>query len=165
MYDYPAPIVTAVQGDAIAAGAFFALASDVVVAATGARFWFNAAQLGLAPPLALVRKLMQITGMNLAKKLLLVGEPVEAGLLFDANAIFSAVALDQVPFETERVVNRLIRSAPISLRAIKAAINLPLLSEDDLQVVRLIEEARDSKDGVEGVRAQIRKRGPKFVGD
>jgi enoyl-CoA hydratase/carnithine racemase len=165
MNDYPAPIVAAVQGDAIAAGAFFALASDVVIAAAGARFWFNAARLGLAPPLPLVQRLLQVTGMSLCKELLLIGEPVEAGRLSQAHAIYSAVALDQVTIETERVVDRLARSAPPSLRAIKAAINLPLLTEDNLQVAKLIEEVTVSNNGLEGVRAQIKKRDPNFIDD
>lgn len=51
--DYPLPVVAAMQGDAIAGGAFFAIACDFVVAAEDARLWVSLVQIGLAPPFPL----------------------------------------------------------------------------------------------------------------
>lgn len=164
VHTYPLPVVATVQGDAIAGGAFFALAADVVVAADAARFWLNLAQIGLAPPRQLIRNLMGLAGASLTRELLLLGEPVEAEHLAAARVITSAVPGERLEQETNSFVARMAQNAPLSLRAIKAAINLPISTEDHRHVDDLIAKARGSQDGREGVKARLEQRRPRFIG-
>lgn len=165
IWNYPLPVVGRIQGDAIAGGAFIALAPDFVVANEDARIWFSLVQIGLAPPWILTRQLARRVGFSLARDLLILGDPVSPRLLADANVITAAVPLDELDAEVSRVVDRLARNAPLSLRAIKATLAAEPYEElphDD--VSEMIAAARDSEDGREGVKARLEKRMPQFVG-
>jgi enoyl-CoA hydratase/carnithine racemase len=163
--NYPLPVVAIMQGDAIAGGAFLALACDFVVAAEKARLWVSLVQIGLAPPWPLTRRLAEFAGPAFARELVLLGDAVEAKRLAEANMIVSAVPADDLESESERIVDRLARNAPLSLRAIKATLSArdyEAIPRDD--VVTLIHTARDSEDGREGVKARLERRMPVYAG-
>lgn len=74
----PQPVIAAVQGYAIGAGAEFALGCDLVVAADDAEFAFPEAGLGLSVTGAASRLLPLLVGPLRAKELVLFGERVDA---------------------------------------------------------------------------------------
>lgn len=74
----PQPVIAAVHGYAIGAGAEFALGCDLVLAAEDAIFAFPEASLGLSVTGAASRLLPLIVGPLKAKELLLLGERVDA---------------------------------------------------------------------------------------
>ncbi len=163
--DYPLPVVAAMQGDAIAGGAFFAIACDFVVAAEDARLWVSLVQIGLAPPFPLTRGLLELAGPAFARELVLLGDPVTARRLAEAKVIFSAVPKDQLKEAVDKVVDRLAKNAPLSLRAIKATLAARAseeLAHDDIK--QMIALARDSEDGREGVKARLERRMPQYAG-
>lgn len=165
IWHYPLPVVARVQGDAIAGGAFIAVACDFVVANEDARIWFSLVQIGLAPPWILSRHLAGRTGFSLARDLVLLGDAVPARRLADANVITSAVPLDALDDEVNRVVDRLARNAPLSLRAIKATLAAePYQQLPHDHIEALIHSARDSEDGREGVTARLERRMPQYTG-
>jgi len=162
---YPLPVVARVQGDAIAGGAFLALFCDFVVAAKDARFWVSLVQIGLAPPWALTRRLTELATPALARELVLLGDAVPASRLAAADVIAAAVEPEELDAEVEKVVDRLARNAPLSLRAIKATLSANAYQElphDDVE--SKIVRARDSEDGREGVKARLERRMPVYVG-
>ncbi|AYG03145.1 enoyl-CoA hydratase/isomerase family protein [Gryllotalpicola protaetiae] len=162
---YPLPVVAIMQGDAIAGGAFLALACDFVVAAEKARLWVSLVQIGLAPPWPLTRRLAELAGPAFARQLVLLGDPVEASRLAAANMIASAVPAEDLSAEAERIIGRLAQNAPLSLRAIKATLAAKDYAElDHDNVVELIHTARDSEDGREGVKARLERRMPVYAG-
>jgi enoyl-CoA hydratase/carnithine racemase len=165
MHDYPLPVVTRMQGDAIAGGAFLALFSDFVIAAKAARFWVSLVQIGLAPPWPLTRRLTELATPALARELVLLGDPITAERLADADVIVSAVEPGELDAEVDRIVSRLAQNAPLSLRAIKATLSAQPYQEapyDDVEA--LIVRARDSEDGREGVKARLERRMPQYAG-
>ena len=162
---YPLPVVARVQGDAIAGGAFVALFCDFVVAAKDARVWVSLVQIGLAPPWPLTRRLAELATPALARELVLLGDPVPASRLAEADVIAAAVDPAELDAEVERVVDRLARNAPLSLRAIKATLAATAYAEvDHADVESLIALARDSEDGREGVKARLERRMPVYLG-
>lgn len=74
----PIPVIAAVHGHAVGAGAEFALGCDLVVAAEGARFRFPEVGLGLSVTGGLTKLLPLFVGPVKAKELLLLGEAIEA---------------------------------------------------------------------------------------
>ncbi|MEX2555153.1 MAG: enoyl-CoA hydratase/isomerase family protein [Actinomycetota bacterium] len=163
--EYSLPVVARMQGDAIAGGAFLALFCDFVVAAKEARFWVSLVQIGLAPPWPLTRKLVELAPLALAKRLVLLGDPMPASALAEADAIAAAVAPEELDAEVERVVERLATNAPLSLRAIKATLSAKGYVEAPHEhVLELIAAARDSEDGREGVQARLERRMPQYAG-
>lgn len=76
--DAPVPVVAAVHGAAVGAGAALALACDVVVMAEGAFFSFPFGELGLMPEGGLSATLATRLGTARATRVLLTGERVQA---------------------------------------------------------------------------------------
>ena len=167
MRKYPVPIVGALQGDAIAGGAMLAMHCDYLIAAEGAKIVMPLSQLGIAPPWILSSRTVHRMGPALSREMLLLGFPISADRLYRANAINACVPRERFDAEVARVVDRLARNAPLSLRAVKAAltrideagIGLDVTAED-----RLTRIALDSVDAKEGQAARLEKREPKFVG-
>jgi enoyl-CoA hydratase/carnithine racemase len=165
MADYPLPVVGRIQGDAIAGGAFVALFCDFAIAAKDARIWVSLVQIGLAPPWPLTRKLLDLATPALARELVLLGDPITADRLAEADVIAAAVDKDDLDAEVDRVVSRLAQNAPLSLRAIKATLAASAYAEvDHSDVVAKIVAARDSEDGREGVQARLERRMPQYAG-
>lgn len=162
---YPLPVVTVMQGDAIAGGAFVALFCDFVIAAKPARLWVSLVQIGLAPPYPLTRKLTELATLPFARQLVLIGDPIRAEQLADAHVIASAVEPDELEAEAGKVIERLSQNAPLSLRAIKATLNAkPYEPVKHENVLTMIAMARDSEDGREGVKARLERRMPVYAG-
>ena len=162
---WPLPVVAVVQGAAIAGGNELALHSDFVVASESARFGMSLAQIGLAPTWFLTRKLMEVAGPVLTREILLLGDPVPAPRMAALGLISRCVAPDELDGEAAAVVDRLVRNAPLSLRAMKATINRQLDHYDLIEHAdtdALVRAASTSDDAKEGVRARMEHRTAEF---
>jgi enoyl-CoA hydratase len=99
--DLAVPVIAAVQGPAVGAGANLALACDIVVAGPGARFDFPFTKLGLHPGGGATYFLVTAAGRQRALKILLEGgsvtaqQAVEYGLAVSVaeDPVHSALAL------------------------------------------------------------------------
>ena len=163
----PLPIVTAVEGPAIAGGCELALHCEFVIASQEASFGMSLAQLGMAPSWFLAKKLMELTGPVATREILLLGDPVPAQWMFDRGLIARLASADQVDMELAKIVDTLSANAPLSLKAMKALIIRQLDYRDDIHhedVDTLLQEARQSDDSKEGVRARLEKRKANFTG-
>jgi enoyl-CoA hydratase/carnithine racemase len=74
----PIPVIAAVHGHAVGAGAEFALGCDLVVAAEGTRFRFPEVGLGLSVTGGVTKLLPLLVGPVKAKELVLLGEAIDA---------------------------------------------------------------------------------------
>ena len=164
---WPLPGVAVVQGAAIAGGNELALHSDFVVASDKARFGMSLAQIGLAPTWFLTKKLMEIAGPVMTREILLLGDPVPAARMHELGFIARCVAPEELEEATDAIVDRMVRNAPLSLRAMKGTIHRQLafrnlVDHDDTD--ELVRAAMRSDDSKEGVRARMEKRPANFTG-
>jgi len=165
---HPLPAVAVVHGDAIAGGCELALHCDFVVAAETARFGMSLAQIGLAPTWFLAKKLMEVAGPVGAREVLLLGDPLPASRLRDMNVIHSTASADGLEAAAARVIDRLSKNAPLSLRAIKALLVREMAFRDGVyhaDVDALVNATRRSADSKEGIAARLEKRQPVFKGE
>lgn len=165
---WPLPVVAVVQGDAIAGGNELALHADFVVASTRARFGMSLAQIGLVPTWLLAKKLLEVAGPVASREILLLGDPLPAGRLYELGVIGRVADPDDLERVAGTVIDRLAANAPLSLRAMKALLVREMAFRDDIpheDVNALIEKARASKDAAEGIRARLEKRQPVFTGE
>lgn len=163
----PFPVIAAVNGYALGGGLELALACDLRVAAEGARFGLPEAKVGSMPGAGGTQRLTRTIGPARAKELMFTGEFVDAaeahriGLV---NKVFPREGL----MEGARALARTIASrAPLSLRAVKAAVNLcqDVSLEAGLAFERTAHAVlRGSRDRREGIQAFLEKREPNFVG-
>jgi enoyl-CoA hydratase/carnithine racemase len=164
---YPLPVVAAMQGDAVAGGAMLTMHCDLIVAAEGARLAMPLAQLGIAPPWIMTSRTIDRLGPALGREIVLMGFPITAERLYAHNAVNACVPRERFQEEVDRVVNQLADNAPLSVRAVKAA--LTSISEagfydEHPHEESLVRQALDSQDAREGMRARLERREPVFQG-
>jgi 2-(1,2-epoxy-1,2-dihydrophenyl)acetyl-CoA isomerase len=164
----PYPVVCAVNGVAAGAGANLALACDIVLAARSARFVQSFAHVGLIPDAGGTWTLTRRLGEARAKALSLLAEPVPAETARDWGLIWG-VEEDAALMEAARALTARLAEGPTygyarAKRAIHAAgaqgFDAQLALEAELQ-----RECGASPDYVEGVRAFLAKRPPRFTGE
>lgn len=163
---WPLPVVAVVQGAAIAGGNELALHCDLVVASSAARFGMSLAQVGLAPSWFLTKKLLEVGGPVLTREILLLGDPLPAQRMADLGLIARCVPPEELQATASGLIDRVVRNAPLSLRAMKATINREMAFRDGIEHAdtdQLVRAAIRSNDAKEGVRARMERRDADFT--
>jgi 2-(1,2-epoxy-1,2-dihydrophenyl)acetyl-CoA isomerase len=134
----PQPVIAAVHGYAIGAGAEFALGCDLVLAAEDAAFAFPEVSLGLSVTGAASRLLPALVGPLKAKELLLLGERVDGktahgiGLV---NAVVPAGELmDRALMWAKKIAGHPSEAATMAKRALDAGLDGTLEGALELEV-------------------------------
>jgi 2-(1,2-epoxy-1,2-dihydrophenyl)acetyl-CoA isomerase len=160
------PLVAAVNGAAAGAGASFALACDLVVAAESAYFLQAFRRIGLVPDAAATYLLPRLVGKARAMELMLLGEKLPARTALDWGLINRCVAdADLMPTALE--LARALADGPYSLGLTR---ELVWKSFDSAWADQLEAEAYgqggavSSEDSKEGIAAFLEKRPAKFKG-
>ncbi|MBS0242548.1 MAG: enoyl-CoA hydratase/isomerase family protein [Proteobacteria bacterium] len=162
---YPLPVVAVVHGDAIAGGNELALHCDIVVASKAARFGMSLAQVGLAPSWFLAKKLLEVAGPVITKKILLLGDPLGAEEFHKLGLISHLAEPADLEKTASTIIQRLADNAPLSLKAMKALINREMQFRDGIpheDIDLIVDKARTSQDAQEGMKARLEKRKPAF---
>lgn len=135
-WDFPKPVVMAVNGLAVGGGANFALANfgDVVLASKQAKFRWPFAQVGASPELGSSLVLPQLLGLTEAKRLLLTGAWLDASEARRLNLVSELC-------EPEHLLPRALEVAAALGRAdtaplIKELLNAPLRAQLDETLLR-----------------------------
>jgi 2-(1,2-epoxy-1,2-dihydrophenyl)acetyl-CoA isomerase len=163
----PLPVVCAVNGIAAGAGASYALACDIVLAARSARFAMAFVKIGLVPDSGATVLLTQRVGEARARALAMLGEAVDAARAEAWGMIWKAVDDASLATEAEALAASLARAPTAALASMKRlfavagsnTLDAQLDLERDAQG-----EAGRSADYAEGVRAFLEKRAPVFKG-
>ena len=137
----PVPVVAAVHGYALGAGAEFALGCDLVVAAQDARFGFPEVGVGLSVTGGISALLPRTVGPVRAKELLFLGEHLsadEAHRLGLVNTVVPAGTHEQVALE---LAQRLAAQPPAALALAKSLLDHGLDSTEPAAFDREVDAA------------------------
>jgi 2-(1,2-epoxy-1,2-dihydrophenyl)acetyl-CoA isomerase len=161
------PVVCAVNGVAAGAGASFALACDIVLAAKSARFVQAFVKIGLVPDSGASCFLTRSIGEARARALAMLGDAIDAETAASWGMIWKAVDDEALTTEAEKLTAGLARSATGALSRMKRMFAMAgtnsLHDQLDLEAALQGESGRTA-DYAEGIRAFQEKRPPVFRG-
>lgn len=164
-FELAKPIVARVDGYAFGGGFELALACDIVVASDRAVFALPEARLGLVPGAGGAFRLARQLPLKIAMGYALTGRRLPAAEALRLGLVNEVVPAAELDACVDGWVADLLRSAPLSVRAIKEAVmrsvDMPL--EQAFRTRYHWEERRmRSADAVEGPRAFAEKREPRW---
>ena len=156
----PMPVIAAVDGAALGAGTQLAIACDLRVATSAARFGIPAGKLGLMVDHWTVQRLALVAGFSPAQAMLLAAEEVDGDAALRLGLVHRLGTLDDALAWGERVATL----APLSVAGHKLALNRLTHTLDDADVTEAVRRAWASDDVAEGMAAFRERRPPEFRG-
>jgi enoyl-CoA hydratase len=156
-----APVIAAIDGPAMGAGAQLASVCDLRVATPTSTFAVPAARLGLMIDQWTVERLAREFGWPITRGMLLAAEVFDAERLFATGAVHRLGTLD----DALAWAGQISRLAPLSIAGHKLALEVVAGDvEPDERVLAAVAAAWGSADAEEGRRAFLEKRRPDFRG-
>ena len=140
LYCFPKPLITAVNGAAIAGGCGIATFADITLAVPEAKFGYTEVRIGFIPALVSVLLRRQI-GEKRARELLLTGEIIDAAEAFRLGMVTEIVPAENLLQRAHEVAAKFLEASPTSLRRTKRL----LLQYDEKEVAQEIELATRRK--------------------
>jgi E-phenylitaconyl-CoA hydratase len=161
------PVIAALNGVAVGGGLEMALACDIRIADTNARFGLTEVRIGSLPASGGTQRLVGAVGRTIAAQMLFTGELISAEQALAAGLVSELHAPDDLMGRALGLAQVIAENAPLSLVAIKkalrAATDLPLAAGFELERA-LYGALTLTQDREEGRKAFREKRKPKFEG-
>jgi enoyl-CoA hydratase/carnithine racemase len=165
---HPKPVIGALRGWCIGGGFALAMACDVRIASTTAKFRTGDAYLGVVPSWGMsLTRLVHYIGRNRTMDMLILGEDLSAQKALELSLVTRVVADDNFEAEVAHVAARVATGAPITFRAIKETVRAqywnspPAAQELESRWAELNDASQDSQEGKAAFRE---KRAPVFKG-
>jgi enoyl-CoA hydratase len=166
---FPGPVIGAVNGFAITGGFELALACDLLIASSEARFADTHARVGILPGWGLSQKLPRLIGIGRAKELAFTGNFIDAQQALAWGLVNRVVAPAELLPVCQKLAADMLSCDPASLRGYKQLIDAGFATtyEEGLRL-----EARVSRDHARAItpemvakrRAAVQERGRRQSG-
>lgn len=160
------PLIAAVEGFALGGGMEIAMACDLVVAASDARFGLPEVTIGLLPTCGGLFRGPRALPVNVARELVLTGDPLPATRASELGFVNRLTEPGGALDGALQLAERITRNAPLAVQACVRALD-DALGGDTLGWAAT-EAAKGtvlpSADAVEGVEAFLRRRAPSWTG-
>ncbi|MEY4425878.1 MAG: hypothetical protein RL535_176 [Pseudomonadota bacterium] len=159
------PVIAAVCGHALGGGCELAMHADIIIAGEQARFGQPEVKIGIMPGGGATQRLTRAVGKFAAMKILLCGDPFDANTALNMGLVCEVVPDAVVETRAQQLAQQLAALPTMSLQFIKEAViegmNLPL--DQGLQFERKsFQLLFSTADKIEGIRARLEKRQPRF---
>lgn len=158
------PTIAAVDGDCVGGGCGLALACDLRVATSNARFGITPGRLGLVYPLHDTKLLVDIVGPAQAKRMLYTAALFDAGEAHRIGLVDLLGGDGELQSIVDGLVNAIAANSPFTTQRTKAIIRRILdgTTDDDPASAAEFDAAFEGADFAEGVSAFLEKRRPSF---
>lgn len=164
----PKPTISFIRGYCIGGGCELSMATDIRIAATGSRFAIPVAKLNILIGYKEMRRLVRLIGPGRANYILMSGRQVDAQEALRFGLVDHVLPDDEITDYVYGLAQEMAPLAPLSQRRHKEIMQIAL---DNPGLDDLTPEQRDlpfanfdSADFIEGRRAFLERRPPRFEG-
>jgi len=163
----PQPIIAAIRGFALGGGLELALACDIRIAGEDSQLGLTEVNLAIIPGGGGTQRLPRLVGRGKALEMILTGGRIDAREALRIGLVERVVPATEVLSSAQALARTLAEKAPVALRYAKEAVvkGLGLPLEDGLRLENdLATLLRTTDDRIEGAKAFLEKRKPRFAG-
>ena len=132
--NFRCPVIAAVNGFALGGGCELAMACDIRIASSNARFAQPETGLGITPGFGGTQRLPRLVGAGIAKELIYSCRQIKADEALAIGLVNKVVEPENLMEEAMKLANRIAASAPIAVANAKKAINDGLQTNMDAGV-------------------------------
>ena len=164
LYDFPKPVIAAVNGPAIGSGMSLATIPAFTLATPWARFALNEVRMGFVPAVGASFLLHQV-GEKRTRELLLTGRMLKAQEAMQMGLVTEVVAAEELMQSAQSLAQTLQLNSPQAMLALKQLLarhahrQLDEVIEDAIEVNA---QQRSTADFEEGVKAFLEQRRPEW---
>ena len=167
-YDRTKPVIAAVDGPAFAGGCEIALACDLIVASTNAKFGLPEVKRSLAAAGGGLFRLPQALPSRIALELIMTGDAIDGERAYALGMVNRLVEAGTAVDAAVELAEAICKAAPLAVRESRrvALASMKLANEEQMwsESTRAFANLARTEDYAEGPRAFIEKREPQWKG-
>jgi enoyl-CoA hydratase len=158
------PVIAAVNGFALGGGCELAMACDIRIASTKAKFGMPEVSLGLIPGYGGTQRLSRLVGLGDALYLILTGQMIDASEALRIGLVQKVFEPENLLVEAKNIAAKIVEHGPVAIKTAKKVIRKGFSIEIDRGFE--LESESFSKmfenNGPEGMKAFLEKRKPNW---
>jgi enoyl-CoA hydratase len=165
---YEKPTIAMINGYALGGGCELAMACDIRVASTNAKFGLPELNLSIIPGAGGTQRLARLVGKGKALEMILTGKIIDANEALQIGLVTDAVEPETLADTAEKYASKILAKGPLAVKLAKLSVHMG--TETDMKTGLLLERLSqailfNSNDKNEGVQSFLEKRKPDFQGN
>lgn len=165
--DYPKPTIAMVNGYALGGGCELAMACDLRIASTNAKFGLPELNLGIIPGAGGTQRLARLVGKGRALYMILTGQTIDAQQALTYGLVNEVVEPDRLYDRVKEVAEKILSKGPLAVELARLTVKQGL--ETDMHKGLILEKIAQAvlfgtEDKNEGMDAFLEKRKAQFKG-
>jgi methylglutaconyl-CoA hydratase len=164
LYEFPKPVIAAVNGPAIGGGMGLAMLADFTLSVPEAKFGFTEVKLGYVPAIVASFLLRQV-GEKVTRELLLSGRLIRAQEAYHLHVVTQIVHAEELMETASAQAQGLLQNSPQAMQQVKqllASHSKRRLDEEIEDAIEVNARQRAAEDFREGVQAFLKHRKPEW---
>lgn len=164
----PIPVIAAVNGFALGGGCELAMACDIRIASSKAKFGQPEVGLGIIPGFSGTYRLPKLIGQGYAKEMIYTGKVIRADEALRIGLVNAVYEPEKLMGKAMEMAAMMLKNAAIAIRLAKQSINEGYDLDADAAIAlenKLFGQCFATKDQKEGMDAFLNKRPAAFTGE
>jgi len=163
----PIPVIAAVNGFALGGGCELAMACDIRICSSNARFGQPEVGLGITPGFSGTYRLAKLVGQGYAKEMIFTARAIKADEALKIGLVNAVYEPEELMDKAFTMAKKMLKNAPLAIKYAKQCINesYDLNADDAIELeCRNFGKCFATADQKEGMGAFLEKRDANFTG-